>query len=313
MAAFLEKISKYFTKQPLPRTAFQLTSRYVSGIHVSAKDGRVTHHFISPLERGIIQPSFDKSNIKKPALLEGRIKRELGKLRISDQKAAFLLPELSLKAFVFSFDSLPASRQDRERIIRFRVKKQIPLLPDDARFSFDVIKTGANMKKILVAVAKSSVIREYEDFFSRFNLRVRTVGVPTLSLQSLLNTQKEKDVLLINIEEDSLCLVAAINSEIALYRLKPFLSGFQASISPDQVAESIVKEVENTVHFIEDKEERKIQSFWLRVGFLEGEGEVISSLQKKATFSITRIESSLTEKLGSREKKILSPLIGQIQ
>ena len=312
MAAFLEKISQYFIKQPLPRTAFQLTSRYISGIHVSAKDGRVTHHFISPLERGIIQPSFDKSNIKKPALLEGRIKRELGKLRISDHKTAFLLPELSLKAFVFSFDSLPASRQDRERIIRFRVKKQIPLLPDDARFSFDVVKTGANMK-MLVAVAKSSVIREYEDFFSRFNLRVRTVGVPTLSLQSLLNTQKEKDVLLINIEEDSLCLVAAINSEIALYRLKPFLSGFQASTSPDQAAENIVKEVENTIHFIEDKEERKIQSFWLRVGFLEGEEEVISSLERKATFPITRIESSLTEKLGLKEKKILSPLIGQIQ
>lgn len=312
MAAFLEKISRYFTKQPLPRTAFQLTSRYVSGIHVSAKDGRVTHHFISPLERGIIQPSFDKSNIRKPALLEGRIKREMGKLRLADQKAAFLLPELSLKAFVFSFDSLPVSRQDRERIIRFRVKKQIPLLPDDARFSFEVIKKSANMK-ILVAVAKASVIREYEDFFSRFKLRLRTVGVPTLSLQSLLNTQKEKDVLLINVEEDSLCLVAAINSEIALYRLKPFLSGFQASVSPDKVAENIVKEVENTVHFIEDKEERKIQSFWLRVGLLEGEEEVISSLQKKATFPITRIESSVTEKLGSREKKILSPLIGQIQ
>jgi len=312
MAAFLEKIRKYFSQQPLPRTAFQLTSRYVSGIHVSAKDGRVTHHFILPLERGIIQPSFDKSNIKKPALLEGRIKREMGKLRISDQKAAFLLPELSLKAFVFSFDSLPSSRQERERIIRFRVKKQIPLLPDDARFSFDVIRTSA-MMKIMVAVAKSSVIKEYEDFFSRFNLRVRTVGVPTLSLQSLLNTQKEKDVLLINIEEDSLCLVAAINSEIALYRLKPFLSGLQTNISPDQMAENIVKEVENTVHFIEDKEERKIQSFWLRVGLLEGEEEMISSLQKKASFPITRIESSLTEKLGLREKKILSPLIGQIQ
>jgi len=221
MAAFLEKIREYFSQQPLPRTAFQLTSRYVSGIHVSAKEGRVSHHFILPLERGIIQPSFDKNNIKKPALLEVGSREKWGNFEFPDSKAAFLLPELSLKAFVFSFDSLPASWRDRERVIRFRVKKQIPLLPEDARFSFDVLRTGAKMK-ILVAVAKSSVIKEYEDFFSRFNLRVRTVGVPTLSLQSLLNIHKEKDVLLINIEEDSLSLVAALNSEISLYRLKPF-------------------------------------------------------------------------------------------
>lgn len=311
MGLFFDRIKDYFTKQPFPHAAFYLTSRYISGIRVSPKDGRIMNHFILPLEKGLIQPSFQKKNIKNPALLEKRIKKELGKLHLHDHKVACLLPELSIKAFVFSFGSLPSSRPEREQIIRFRIKKQIPLLPQDARFSFDIIKSNDSMK-IFVAVARALIIQEYEELFSKFNLKIRTVGVPTLGLHSLLNTEKEKDLLLINIEEDSLCLTAIIDSEIVLYRMKPILAPGQDQTSEARRVENIVKEVENTVNIIEDREKKKIQSFWVRLGLLEEEG-MLSHLQERSSLPVTGIESCLTAKLGLREKKILSPLIGQIR
>jgi len=293
------------------KAAFHLTSHYISGIRVSPKEGRIMNHFILPLEKGLIQPSFEKKNIKNPDLLEKKIKKELGKLHLHDHKVACLLPELSLRAFVFSFGSLPASRPEREQIIRFRIKKQLPLLPQDARFSFDIIKSNDSMK-IFVAVARALIIQEYEELFSRLNLKIRTVGVPILGLYSLLKTEKEKDLLLINIEEDSLCLTAIIDSEIALYRMKPILSLGQDERSEDRRVENIVKEVENTVNFVEDKEKRKIQSFWVRLGLLEEE-RILSRLQERSSLPVTGIESRMTAKIGLREKKILSPLIGQIR
>ncbi len=311
MALFFDRIKDYFTKQPIPHAAFHLTSRYISGIRVSHKDGRIMNHFILPLERGMIQPSFEKKNIKNPALLEKRIKKELGKLHLHDHKVACLLPELSLRAFVFSFGSLPSSRAEREQVIRFRIKKQLPLLPQDARFSFDVIKSNDSMK-IFVAVARALIIQEYEELFSKFNLKIRTVGVPILGLHSLLNTEKERDLLLINIEEDSLCLTAIIDSEIALYRMKPILSPGQDETAEVRRVENIVKEVENTVNFVEDREKRKIQSFWVRLGLHE-EGRILSQLQERSSLPVTGIESRLTAKIGLRQKKILSPLIGQIR
>ena len=310
MGLFFDRIKDYYTKQPFPHAAFHLNSCYISGIRVSPKDGRIMNHFILPLEKGLIQPSFQKKNIKNPALLEKRIKKELGKLHLHDHKVACLLPELSIKAFVFSFGSLPSSRPEREQIIRFRIKKQIPLLPQDARFSFDIIKSNDSMK-IFVAVARALIIQEYEELFSKFNLKIRTVGVPTLGLHSLLNTEKEKDLLLINIEEDSLCLTAIIDSEIVLYRMKPILVPGQDQTSEARRVENIVKEVENTVNFVEDREKKKIQSFWVRLGLLEEEG-MLSHLQERSSLPVTGIESCLTAKLGLREKKILSPLIGQI-
>jgi len=311
MALFKEKIRNYFIRQLLPRSAVQLTSSYLSGINVSSKEGKIKNHFILPLERGVIEPSFSDKNIKNPDLLEKKIKQGLEKLHLSDNKIACLIPELSLKAFVFSFDSLPSSREQRERIIRFRVKKQTPLLPDDARFSFDRIRSNSS-SKILVAVARASIIKEYEDLFSKFRLKIRTVGIPTLSLYYLLNGEKERDLLLINIEEDSLSLIAGLNSEVAMYRLKPFIPGSLTNISGLQRVENIVKEVENTVNFVEDKEKIKVNSFRVRLGLLEPEEDMFSQLKEKLSLPAKGIEAGLTSKLGSREKMILSPLIGQI-
>ncbi|MBC8358223.1 MAG: hypothetical protein H8E54_04660 [Candidatus Aminicenantes bacterium] len=311
MTLLLEKILDFFGQQPVPRSAFQLTSRYFSGIHISPNERKIINHFILPLKKGMIKPSFNKKNIEYPAMLEERIKEGLNKIHHSAHKIACLIPELSLKAFVFSFGSLPPSREEREQIIRFRVKKQIPLLPDDARFSFDLIRSN-NSEKILATVARASIVKEYEDLFSRLRLKVRTVGVPTLSLLYLINREKEKDFLLVNIEEDSLSLIAIVNSEIALYRLKPFIDVARADVSRQQRIEEIVKEVENTVNFIEDRERKKIHSIWIRLGLLDTEDDIFSLLKEKLTFPLNGIETCLTSKLGLREKKILSPLIGQI-
>jgi hypothetical protein len=311
MALFTDKIKHYFTRQLLPHSAIQLTSSYLSGIHVSLKEGKVKNHFIFPLEKGVIEPSFSSKNIKKPALLEKKVKQGLERLHLSDNKIACLIPELSLKAFVFSFDSLPSSREQIERIIRFRVKKQIPLLPADARFSFDRISSRSS-SKMLVTVARSSIIQEYEDLFSKLRLRVRTVGVPTLSLYYLLNKEKERDLLLINIEEDSLSLIAGLNSEVAMYRLKPFILGSLANGSGLDRVENIVKEVENTVNFVEDKEKKKVNSLRIRLGLLEQEEGIFRQLEEKLSLPAKGIEAGLDLRLGSKEKVMLSPLIGQI-
>lgn len=311
MAASLERIKNYFTEQPLPQAAFQLSSSYLSGIHVSLKEKSLKSHFLLLLDRGIIEPSFSQKNLKDPAALEKKIKESLEKARWTERKVACLIPELSLKVFVFFFDSLPSSQKDREQIIRFRVKKQLPLLPQDARFSFGVSRSNGSWK-VVAAVVRTSVIREYEEVFDRLNLKIRMAGVPSLSLNNLIKGEKGKDYLLINIEDDFFSLVGVVNSEVVLYRLKPFLVQDQSGLSLPQRVETIVKEAENTVNFIEDKEKAKVQSFCVRLGLWEHGEDMFSELEKELPFPVTEIEAQESPGLGWRERKILSPLLGQI-
>ncbi len=301
----------YFADQPLPSVAFQLSSAYLSGILVSPKERKIKNHFICPLDKGVILPSFNQNNIRNLPLLERRMKESLARFRFSERKIACLIPEPSIKAFVFSFESLPASRKEQEQLIRFRVKKQVPLLAKDSVLTF-ARGYSAGSAKVLAAVARRSIIEEYEKFFERFGLRVRAVGIPSLVLNNLVDKEKARDFLLVNVEDDSLSLVATINSETYLYRLKSFIPEPRTSLTPVERVETVVREVENTLHFIEDKEKKKLQRLWLRLGLLQDGEDISSQLKERLGLPLMGIESCLETSLSLKERKILSPLVGQV-
>lgn len=143
---FKDKIRDYFARPRLYDLGVQISSHYISGIQVLPKEGKTRRHFVLPLEGGTINPSFNKKNITNSELLENKIKEGLKKIHISAHNIVFLLPELSQKTFIFNFDSFPSSQQEREHLIRFRANKQMPLLPDDIRLSFDIRKSNRSKK-----------------------------------------------------------------------------------------------------------------------------------------------------------------------
>jgi hypothetical protein len=223
---------------------------------------------------------------------------------------ALLLPELSQRTFVFSFDALPVTSREKEQLIRFRVKKQMPLLSDDIRISYDMLQTKVR-KKIVSSVARSSVVRDYEDFFGQLHLKIKAVGLPLLGLSNLLNWNKERDFFLINIEKDSFGLLAITDSAPSLYRQKPLMVMQDDNFITERV-QNIVQEIENTAQFILDKEKKEITSVWIRFGLLESEEEMLSTLESKLDLPIQNIESLVGLNLPRQDKKILSPLIGQL-
>ena len=306
----MDKVKSFFTRLPLPFTAFQISSRYISGIHVTSKDKKLKSHFVFPLETGVITPSFYKKNIHNNDLLEKRLKEGTARLNASGHNAAFLLPELSQRVFVFSFDALPASPEEREHLIHFRVKKEMPLLPEDSRFAFIRLpsKQGA---KMVVSVTRTAVIDEYETFFGQNRFKVKMVGIPSLSLCNLLDWEKERDFALLDIEEDSFSLTGVVNTEIALYRQKPLMVESLEAGALEQKIENIIQEVENTANFIEDKEKRKIASYWVRLGMVDRGEELYKNLNDRLELPLRRIENSLSLNIATEDKKMISPLIGQ--
>ena len=310
MISLGRKIKHYFKQQPLPAMTFQFTSRYLSGIRVLQKERDIKQSFIYSLDKGIISPSFSQKNILIRGELEKQLKSGLKKLGTDESKAGFLLPEMSQKTFVFSFESLPAASQERDQLVRFRVKKQMPMIPDDARIIMKSFFTGKEYR-VLVTIARASIIKEYEDLFSQLGVKIRIVGIPSLALADLFDFEKNKDILVINIEHDSLSLVSILDSKIALYRQKQIL--LESTNGRDSLSsiKNIVQEIEKTVQFLEDKEKRSIKSIWVRSGNPDASEELFLELAGNLDFELKDIASIIAFKLSASEKKMLSPLIGQ--
>lgn len=310
MTPFIDKIKYFFTEQPLPHSAIQVSSHYLSGIHVSPNDRKLKSHFVLPFSEDVITSSFHKKNIKDSAALERIAKMGLSKLHMTDHKIVLLLPELSQKTFVFSFDSLPSSPKEKEQIILFRIKKQVPVLPKDTRMSYDVIKSNAK-KRVLATIARSAIVEEYEEVFGRLRLKVMVVGVPSLNLYNLIDSEKDRDFILLDLERDVFSLLAITNSEISFYRQKPITEVAEQNVSTDEWMD-IVQEVENTAQYVENKEKRKIKCLWVRTGLFGSAEAILSVLQERCQCPVRTIESSFESNLPPEELRLITPLLGQL-
>ncbi len=309
--AILDQIIRYFFSPPCPPVIFQIASSYVSGIHVGAKESKIKEYVIWPLPAGLVEPHFDRPNFPDPAALAEIVRACLSKLHVSGGKVACLVPETCLKIFVLAFDSLPSSERERDKLIRWRAKKQMPILPEDARLSFDFLPSNGSIK-VLASLGRSAVLQEYENLFSKQGFNVGLLGAPTLSLLNLVRWEEEKDVVIANIDDDSLSLVAVTDSRLSLYRNKTFAVERRSELQFEEKADLIVKEIENTVHFVEDREKRVLRSLWLRAGLREGQEAILTKLGQRMSIAIHAVGAAALSELPLAERTILAPLAGQI-
>lgn len=311
MAADLRRIKDYFTTPLCPPTVIQVSSSYLSGIQVDSKDGRAKRHVVLDLPAGLLEPHFDRKNVADAAALSGVLKEGLRQLQVSGKKIACLVPEACLKILVLAFDSLPASDKERERIIRWRAKKQMAILPEDTRLSYEMVASSSSIK-VLAALARTPVIREYEDLFAGLGYEVGIAASPTISLLNLVDWENEKDFLVANIEEDSLGLVVVTQSEPALFRLKTFSVEREGGLRFSQKVEAVIKEIENTAHFIEDREKREVRSLWFRSGLREDYEDILAGLRTALPFEVRPFMAPPPCGLAPDLSAFLAPLAGQI-
>ena len=306
------KVKKYFLELPQPDAVLQFTARSLFAIRLSPKDRAIRQRCAVPVSPGSILPSFDRTNLAELPHLEERLEEAKKVLQLQEGSVAVLLPELCFKVAIFNSDSPSLSQTEMEKMVWWRVRKLMPLLPDDARLSYEVVASQSS-EKILASLARSSVIQEYENLLARKRLRAGAVMPPSLNLLSLLirGERNAEDSIIVNIEDDAVSLLAVINSEISLYRVKPFMHEGRSLVPHEEKMDNIVKEVENTIHFIEDREKKKISHLWVRRGLMEKETDFVSVLKTRFSFPVESVETLVPFDLPSREKEVLSTLVGQ--
>lgn len=303
----LESLRAAFVERPHPDAVFELAPERLSGLRATAPGRAPRGRFILPLRAGSLVPSFDRPNVTDAFAVRAAIERGKGELGIGGGTIALLVPEPCVRIFILTVESVPGSPAERDTFIRWRVGKQMPLLPEDLRLAYD-IAPGAPARKVIVSAARDAVVREYEGLFESAGMHVGTVTVPSLSLVNLLGVRPGTNGLLLNIESDSLSFLALMDSGWTLYR--------QKGLGPDLAAEArtdiVVNEVENTVHFIEDRERKKVERIWVRAAAWDDGSAVVSRLKGALLLAAQTVDYEAPGDWDEREKAALAPLMGQV-
>ncbi len=301
----LKRLRESFFERPLPDAVFDVRPDRLCGLRVAGRGRPGRGRFVLGLDKGLVAPSFDRPNLTGAGL---GLAVEQGKdaLGLGGGTVSLLVPEPAVRVFILAVESLPALPEERESFIRWRVGKLMPLLPEDLRLAYDV-PPGFHSGKIIVAAAREAVVREYEDVFEPAGLRVGAVSVPTLSLANLRGGPGGSGLLL-NAEADRLIFLAVMDSEWTLYRQKGI--GFDQAAGPR--TDTIVQELENTLHFLEDKEGKKVERVWVHAEGGEEAAGIVSRLKEVLPLPVEPLAYEAPEDWSDREKAALAPLVGQI-
>jgi len=303
------RLKSHFLDRRVPEAVFQVSPGFMSGIRVSKSDRSVRGGFVLPFRKPPFDPSFDRPNLTDAAILREAIAQGKDKLRLSSGPVALLVPEQSVRVFVLSVDSFPGSGRERDAYIRWRIGKQMPVIPEDALIDY-AVPPGRAPRKIIVAMARRRVIREYESLFEKAGLRPALVTIPSLSLVNLVGKGGASSGILLNLEEDTLSLLALMDTSWVLYRQK----GVGPAGRPEEGerAETIVREAVNTILFLEDKDKRRIERLWVRSVIAAEIPELISRLKERIDLPLEPVEYEAPEGWSEADKSLLASLVGQI-
>lgn len=303
------RLKAHFTERLLPDAVFQVAPGYLSGIRVARNDGSVKGGFVLPFRERPVSPSFDRPNVTDPAALEEAIAQGKRNLRISSGSVAILIPEPSVRVFVLSVDSFPGSGKERDTFIRWRIGKQMPLIPEDARIDY-AATPGRGPRRVIVAMARQVVVWEYEALFEKSKLKPVLVTVPSLTLVNLVRREASANGILLNLEDETLTLLAIAGLGWALYRQKDI--GAPGGVGGGERADNIVREAENTIRFLEDKDKTRIERLWLRCAADAERPEVVGRLKERIALPIESVDYEAPKVWTEAHKAVLAPLIGQI-
>jgi type IV pilus assembly protein PilM len=175
MSAFSRLTS--ILRDPPPEFVFEISS---DGIAFSRTrpPAIVQYQALAP---GVLIPSPVRDNVTDADALAAAVAK-LTPAGSGRRHAALILPDNSLRLAVLDFESIPAKEEERQSLIRFRMRKTLPFDIDEAAFSY-YMQAG---NKVIVAVAPVEVIARYEAPFRAAGLHAGFVTSSSLAMLELL-------------------------------------------------------------------------------------------------------------------------------
>lgn len=129
-----------------------------------------------------------------------RLKTESGRC----DKASVLLPDSWFRINILELQSLPEAQQEAEHMVRWSLKRTLPIEPESLRIKFEVLARTAGNVKVLAVSAVETTIAAIERVFQGAGIEVVLIEAIGLSLWNAITVreaQTSRDRILFYIRE----------------------------------------------------------------------------------------------------------------
>ncbi len=231
-----------FLTSPPPATAWDLGANEVAIIHRTGPGE--FHCAIEDVPPG----AFEVGPVGLQAVDRQAIAPVLTRLKGAAEgtsTAAVIVPTGWMRAFLLEADKLPRKESEVHDVIRWRLKKLLPVAPTELRLSVVRLPEAGGRRQVLVLAGIERAVASIETIFNTIGIQP---GLITTRLFALVprSSLSDRPLLLIQLEPAFLSLILLVGGTPRLLRTKP-LSPMAA------VGQSIEREVRLNLEFIRDK------------------------------------------------------------
>lgn len=159
-------------------------SRSRAGVEIThAKSYRLLGNTFAP---AVVTPEL----VNEAALAEvlRRLRIETGKW----DKASILLPDAWFRINIVDLQSFPDARDEQEQMVRWSLKRTLPIDPAGLRVAFEVISTTAGQVKVLVVSAVEKTLAAIEALFQIASVDVVLMEPIGLNLWNAITVREQQ-------------------------------------------------------------------------------------------------------------------------
>lgn len=178
---FLEYLERWVPEPP-PDQLFEITESSLAGVSPRAPSQIKQQVLIerslavSPSAPNLLKPQFYRealSQISGPAASS-----RAGKTSGNGLKRAttgLVIPDYAVRMAILDFEEFPAGEEERNALIRFRLRKSVPFHIDEAQVSYSIQLNEPKRIEVLAVAIARPILDEYEGLFADAGYRVGLV------------------------------------------------------------------------------------------------------------------------------------------
>lgn len=221
-----------------PRLACEITVKRVIAGRASDKSTELEVFTTRQLNQGTIAPNLGGANIQDAAAFRNAIRGALDSLSGRLRDVIAILPDAAVRVLLLDFEDLPAKPQERDSVIRFRLKKSLPFDVEQAALSCDVRRSNGTIQVVAV-VSPREILNEYESAFRDAGYQPGFVLPSSVAALGLLDGGKP--TLMLKVDPANLTVAAAVNQELRLMRTLDNPHG--ENVAAHELAEAVLPSI----------------------------------------------------------------------
>jgi len=184
------------------------------------------------LPEGVVEPSLTEPNVPDPKPVAQAVERVLSAVAPRDSRLSVVIPDGAARVSILGFTRMPASRQEVQQLVRFRMQKVLPFRIEEAVLDCHLLSDLASPEpEFLVALIQRPILWQYERLFTGGERVPGLVDLESFNVANLARVSwngegsDSGDRALVNVAEGYLTVLFFRDGRLNFYRSKSFGPG----------------------------------------------------------------------------------------